>query len=55
MNGIAGVGDTKIILETKLKSFLTLSERKDRLVSLKRIREKFNLKVDSGTSSPQPK
>jgi chemotaxis protein MotA len=43
------------ILETRLKSFLAPSERKGRLVSLKRIREKFNLKVDSGTSSPQPK
>jgi hypothetical protein len=45
----------KIILETKLKSLLTLSERKGRLVSFKRIREKFNLKVDSGKSAPQPK
>jgi chemotaxis protein MotA len=36
------------ILETKLKSFLTPSAREGRLVSLKRIREKFNLKVHSG-------
>ena len=35
------------ILERKLKSFLTPSSRKSRLVSLSKIQEKFNIKPDS--------
>jgi chemotaxis protein MotA len=35
------------VLERKLKSFLTPSSRKNRLVSLKKIQEKFNIKAES--------
>lgn len=45
------------ILETKLKSFLTPSSRKGRLVSLKRIQEKFKIKeepVDPSSAPPTP-
>ena len=35
------------VLERKLKSFLTPSSRKSRLVSLKKIQEKFNIKAES--------
>ncbi len=57
MEGVIAIGSElhPRILETKLKSFLTPSAREGRLVSLKRIREKFNLKVDSGKSSPPSK
>jgi chemotaxis protein MotA len=37
------------VLEMKLKSFLTPSLRKGRLVSLKRIQEKFKIKAEGGT------
>jgi chemotaxis protein MotA len=38
------------VLEMKLKSFLTPSLRKGRLVSLKRIQEKFKIKAEGATS-----
>ncbi len=40
------------VLERKLKSFLTPSSRKSRLVSLSKIQEKFNIKPDSPILPP---
>ena len=42
------------VLERKLKSFLTPSSRKSRLVSLKKIQEKFNIKAESNALPPLP-
>lgn len=42
------------VLERKLKSFLTPSSRKSRLVSLSKIQEKFNIKPDSPILPPLP-
>jgi len=41
------------VLEMKLKSFLTPSSRKGRLVSLKRIQEKFKIKSESSEAQPR--
>ena len=48
MEGIVAI-QTEVnprVLEAKMKSFLTPSSRKGRLVSLKRIQEKFKIKGD---------
>ena len=42
------------VLERKLKSFLTPSSRKSRLVSLKKIQEKFNIKADTNALPSLP-
>jgi len=42
------------VLERKLKSFLTPSSRKSRLVSLSKIQEKFNIKPDVPILPPLP-
>lgn len=42
------------VLERKLKSFLTPSSRKSRLVSLSKIQEKFNIKPDAPILPPLP-
>jgi chemotaxis protein MotA len=40
------------VLERKLKSFLTPSSREGRLVSLERIRARFNIKPEGETTTP---
>ncbi len=43
------------VLERKLKSFLTPSSRKSRLVSLRKIQEKFNIQAESNALPLLPK
>jgi chemotaxis protein MotA len=53
MEGIMAIGSelNPRVLEMKLKSFLTPSARKGRLVSLRRIQEKFRIESEDGLLS----